>query len=321
MCLYPKLIKNRKYVANKKNGGDVPQATDERVKWVPTKCNKCMECRKAKAREWQVRLSEEIRHNKKKCHFVTLTYSEEEIQKLDNEVSNELSGYNRDNEISRISVRRFTERWRKKHKKTIRHWLVTELGTTKTERLHIHGILWTDQKEDIAPTWKYGGVWFGEYVNEKTINYIIKYLNKSDKVHKEYKSKMYVSQGIGKGYLKRKDIDHNKYKENGETNEIYRTRKGLKLALPIYYRNYIYNEEEREKLWIEKLDKQERWIDGERVDVSKDDKEYFELLKEKRIKNKRLGFGDDSKNWELKEYENKLRNLKRLERIKKLYGQ
>ena len=54
---------------------------------------------------------------------------------------------------------------------------------------------------------------------------------------------------------------------------------------------------------------------------SKDDKEYFKLLKEKRLINKRLGYGDNSKNWELKEYEGKLRNLKRLERIKKLYGQ
>jgi hypothetical protein len=320
MCLYPKLIKNRKYVANKKNGGDVPQATDERVKWVPAGCGKCMECRRQKSREWQVRLHEEIRNNDTKCHFVTMTYSEEELQKLDNEIDQKLSGYNRDNEIATLSVRRFTERWRKKYKKTIRHWLVTELGTTRTERLHIHGIVWTKEKQDIEPIWKYGGVWFGDYVNEKTINYIIKYLNKSDKVHKEYKPKMYVSQGIGKGYLKRKDKDKNTYKENEETDETYRTRQGLKLALPIYYRNYIYNEEEREKLWIEKLNKQIRWVDGEKVDVSVDDKEYFKLLKEKRLINKRLGYGDNSKNWELKEYEGKLRNLKRLERIKKLYG-
>jgi len=321
MCLYPKLIKNKKYVANKKNGGDVPQATDQRVLYVPAGCGKCMECRKQKAREWQVRLSEEIRNNELPAYFVTFTYSEEELQKLDNEIDPKLSGYNRDNEIARLSVRRFTERWRKKHKRTIRHWLVTELGTSRTERLHIHGILWSKNKEDIAPIWKYGGIWFGDYVNEKTINYIIKYLNKSDKIHKEYKSKMFVSQGIGRGYLKRTDKNNNIYKENEKTDETYRTRKGIKLALPIYYRNKIYTEDQREKLWIKKLDKKVRWVDGEKVDVSKDDKEYFELLKEKRIKNKRLGYGDDSINWELKNYENNLRNLKRLERIKKLYGQ
>ena len=121
MCLYPKIIRNRKYVVNEKNGGDVPQATDERVKWVSAGCNKCIECRKRKQREWQVRLSEEIRGNKMNAYFVTMTYSDENMQKLDDEVDQEIKGYNRDNEIARLSVRRFTERWRKKYGKTVRH--------------------------------------------------------------------------------------------------------------------------------------------------------------------------------------------------------
>ena len=65
MCLYPKIIKNRKYVKNKKNGGNVPTPTDPRVLMVPVGCGNCMECRKQKARQWQVRLSEEIRENKR----------------------------------------------------------------------------------------------------------------------------------------------------------------------------------------------------------------------------------------------------------------
>jgi hypothetical protein len=38
MCLYPKLIKNRKYVANKKNGGNIPVPSDKRVLMVPVGC-------------------------------------------------------------------------------------------------------------------------------------------------------------------------------------------------------------------------------------------------------------------------------------------
>ena len=34
MCLYPKLIKNRRYVPNKKNGGVPPQCPDERLLYV-----------------------------------------------------------------------------------------------------------------------------------------------------------------------------------------------------------------------------------------------------------------------------------------------
>ena len=281
MCLYPKLIKNRKYMANKKNGGDIPAVLDQRVLWVPVGCGKCMECRKQKTRQWQVRLTEDIRENKN-GKFVTFTFSDEELNKLENEIK-DLKGYERDNEVCRLAVRRYTERWRKKYKKTVRHWLVTEIGTTSTERVHLHGIIWHNNKEDIVKIWKYGGVYIGSYVSDKTINYIVKYLNKTDKIHKEYKPKMFASQGIGKNYLNRKESERNKYSKNG-TVETYKNKKGYEMGLPIYWRNHIYNEEEREKLWIEKLDKQERWVDGEKVDISKGDKEYYKLLAEERRK-------------------------------------
>lgn len=317
MCLYPRLIKNRKYMANKKNGGIIPPVLDQRVLQVPVGCGKCIECRKQKARQWQVRLQEDLRKNKN-AQFVTLTFSDTELNKLEKEVK-DLKGYNRDNEVARKAVRRYTERWRKKYGKTLRHWLVTELGSTNTERLHMHGIVWSQNKEDIQKIWKYGQVWIGEYVNEKTINYIVKYVNKIDKTHKEYNSKIFTSKGIGKEYLERKDKERNKYRP-GETIETYKTRTGVELGLPIYYRNKIYSDEEREKLWLEKLDKKERWVMGEKVDISVDDKEYFKVLKEARKKNKRLGYGDNEKNWELKTYENSRRNLKKKERIEKIYG-
>jgi len=41
-----------------------------------------------------------------------------------------------------------------------------------------------------------------------------------------------------------------------ETDERYKTPSGLIMAMPIYYRNKLYTEEEREKLWIYKIDKE-----------------------------------------------------------------
>ena len=38
MCLYPKMIKNPKYLPNKKNNNNPPEITDERVKYVPVGC-------------------------------------------------------------------------------------------------------------------------------------------------------------------------------------------------------------------------------------------------------------------------------------------
>jgi hypothetical protein len=317
MCLYPKLIKNRKYVANKKNNQTPPIAKDKRVLYVPVGCGKCMECRKQKARQWQVRLQEDIRVNKN-AKFVTYTFSERELQKLDNEVKG-LTGYDRDNEVCRLAVRRYTERWRKKYGKTLRHWLVTELGHQNTERVHMHGIVWTDEVKDIKKIWKYGWVWIGDYVSAKTINYIVKYVNKVDEKHKEYNSKIYTSKGIGRNYMERRDVERNKYKA-GKTIETYKTRQGIEIALPIYYRNKIYKDEEKEALWLEKLDEGIRWVNGIKVDIKEGEEEYYKLLEQERMKNKRLGYGDDSRNWELKKYENERRNLKKLERIQKLYG-
>ena len=170
MCLYPRIIKNRKYVANKKNKGIVPQAKDKRVLYVPVGCGNCMECKKQKSRQWQVRLEEEIRKNKN-GKFVTLTFSEESLTELGKEIKN-LSGYELDNEIATKGTRRFLERWRKKYKKSVRHWLVTELGQTNTERIHLHGIIWTDEIEEISKIWKYGMITIGErrYINGKAMN-------------------------------------------------------------------------------------------------------------------------------------------------------
>ena len=71
MCLYPKLIINRKYTSTKKNNGNVPTLSDERVRYVPVGCGKCQECLKSKANEWRIRLMVELKHNNSYKYFVT----------------------------------------------------------------------------------------------------------------------------------------------------------------------------------------------------------------------------------------------------------
>ena len=63
MCLFPRLINNPKYKGTKKNGGEIPKSSDERVKLVPIGCKKCIECKRQRKREWQIRLLEEIKHD------------------------------------------------------------------------------------------------------------------------------------------------------------------------------------------------------------------------------------------------------------------
>jgi len=377
MCLYPRLEKNRKYTATKKNGGIIPPFSDNRVLYIPIPCGKCMECRKKKAREWTVRLMEEIKNGNKGI-FITLTFNNESIKHLSETVTintlieyyklfgenvdkvdkklhwklkNKLKGYKHDNEIATLGVRLFLERWRKQFKTSVKHWLVTELGHEGTENIHLHGILWTNKSlKTIKAKWQYGYIFPRDdyeykinYVNAKTINYICKYIYKTDVDHKEYNPIILTSAGIGNRYIKEKVYSHeeewlhrdkegnwslrtykkyklvnkahgnylkNKFNENG-TDETYRTGTGHKIALPTYYRNNIYTEEEKEKLWLQKLDKEERWVTGIRIKVDKAYDEYYAMLKKAREINNKLGYGNDENNWKRIQYENAIRDMMR----------
>ena len=233
MCLYPKIMLNPKYKPNKKNKGKPPICTDERLRYVSVGCGQCYECRKQKASQWKVRMMEEIRHDKTGL-YITLTFSPEkhEYYKNKSEINED------DNELATSAVRDCLERIRKKTKKSIKHWSITELGHTGTERIHIHGIIWGENaRELIEEKWQNGWIWVGEYVNQKTINYIIKYVHKVDKDHKEFTPKVLTSAGIGREYINRSDAEKNKYNE--KTKESYTFRNGTESSLPIYYRSKI----------------------------------------------------------------------------------
>ena len=111
-------------------------------------------------------------------------------------------------------------------------------------------------------------------------------------------------------YKNRLDSNRNLYKKN-ETKEYYVDKEGIKNSLPKYYRNQLYSEEERELLWLEKLDKNERWVLGVRIDVStyEGEEEYYRALSDAQNKNKRLGYGSNEIDWERKKYEIDRRNM------------
>lgn len=320
MCLFPKLIKNPKYRPNKKNKGIVPHMVDNRVGYVPIGCGWCMECMQKKANEWKVRLSEDIK-DYDEIKFITLTLSNESYKELSEAVEAK-DGYLMDNQIATLAVRRFLERWRKEHKKSLRHWLITELGGNGTENVHLHGIVYTNDLDKVERIWKYGFIWKGKkvgneiinYVSDRTINYMTKYVMKADPKHKAYKPKILCSPGIGSGYTKRPNFKRNKYNEE-ETEDYYVTKTGHKVALPIYYRNKAFTEEEREKLWLMKLDENVRYVGGEKVRAD-DDETYWELLKFYRRKNRRFGYGSPE-NWDVKKYEEQRRRILQQTRIRK----
>jgi len=346
MCLYPTLAPNKKYTPNKKNGWQVPPIHDNRALLVAIGCGNCIECRTQKAREWQVRLQEDIKTNKN-GKFVALTFSNESIKHIVENfhiekkinVKNDkqgfyydgqryeatictpiknLHGYTKDNAIATKAVHLFRERWRKEHGHSPRHWLVTELGHKGTENIHLHGIIWTDLNiiEELEKHWQYGFTWKGyyrngkleNYVNNRTINYTVKYIQKIDKDHRYYKSTILASPGIGGNYKNTANALYNKFK--GElTDETYRTETGHKIAMPTYWRNQIYTDKEREQLWLQRLNKMERWVCGEKADISQDQNSYINLLNHHRKRNKEFGYGNNEKSWKQEYYENQRREI------------
>ena len=141
----------------------------------------------------------------------------------------------------------------------------------------------------IERLWKYGWVYFGTYVNERTVNYIIKYVTKVDLRNRNFKAKILCSKGIGSNYLGSINAERNRF-NNKNTKESYKNKQGYELNLPIYYRNKIYSDEERERLWLNKLDKNVRFVMGEKIDISKDDTNYFNTLEYYQKLNKSLGY-------------------------------
>ena len=135
-------------------------------------------------------------------------------------------------------------------------------------------------------------------------------------LHREYTAKILTSAGIGSNYVNRLEKERNKFKGE-ETKETYRTDDGKEINLPTYWRNKIYTEDEREALWIEKLDKQIRWVNGIKIDISKGDKPYFKVLKEAQRENDRLGYGNNKKNWDRLKYEHERRKLLMKKRLEK----
>jgi len=321
MCLYPRFVKNPKYKENQKNGGNIPAVRDPRILLVPIGCQECLECKKQKANGWRVRLMEDIQEHRNGV-FVTLTLSNESYTQLWQKIPAEVQGYDRDNAIITLATRRFLERWRKKNKKSVRHWLVSELGGNGTENIHLHGIIWTDKPEDIRAIWHYGFVWDGirkngkktNYVNSRTVNYVVKYVHKMDFQHRLYKPVILCSAGIGNRYTKTFNATRNKFNED-ETREYYLTDKGFKCSLPIYYRNKLYTDDEREKLWIHRLNKNVRFVLGQKIDVSNNHDEFFRTVIEARKKNKLLGYGDGYKDIDKVAYEQQIRMLKQMERL------
>lgn len=219
------------------------------------------------------------------------------------------------NSITHRAIVLFTKRWEKKYGHKPRHIFITELGPNNTERVHIHGLMILEPSmlrprhqmkktiEEVEKIWKYGKVFIGHTTNEKTVNYIAKYILKPDPVHPNFVGDVRASKGIGKTYLNKWDADQNRFRGE-ETVETYKTPSGRRIALPPYYRNKIYNIDQRETLRLIKEDKETRYMMGHKYEMKTDEqREIFERDREYfRMENIRKGYGTNDEKYKKQSY-------------------
>lgn len=330
MCLYPRIIRNPATKPNKKNQGTPIPRKDPRHNSVPIGCGQCKECLAQKGRWWATRLSEEVKRTKTQGYMVTLTFSDEELREIEESIKKKRDGERpSDKEVAKKAMRMFTERWRKKYKKPPKRWFTTEHGHEGSERLHLHGVIFTDiniragHKNGatvndrittnkgaetgitsttckLAQIWQYGMVHIGAYCSERTINYIAKYVTKRDDAHPGWVATILTSPGLGAEYTKDPQVKAFHKFAGTRTNTHYRTNGGQRRGLPTYYRLKLWNEEERAELWTIMLDKNERWVDGERIDISKGEEPYYEALEQAQKRARARGWPEPK--WSKTEY-------------------
>ena len=118
---------------------------------------------------------------------------------------------------------------------------------------------------------------------------------KVDIKHKTFKQIVLASKGIGSGYFDR--IDYLWQKQNYKNIEVatYTFRNGTKMAMPKYFKDKLFTDREREKMWINNLNRGILWIYGEKVKA--DDWKTIDNLREHWQKFGRDVMGDDPIAW------------------------
>lgn len=191
---------------------------------------------------WSFRLMQEY----KRCdsaQFVTLTYDTDHVP-----ISPK--GFMT---LSKTDPQKFLKRLRKRNPDSkLKYYLCGEYGT-KNMRPHYHLILFNARLDTIQPAWSVNDVYIGDVhygeVNEASVGYTLKYMSKLKQIplhanDDRLKEFALMSKGLGDNYLTEAMKEWHKA---DLTERMYLNLKdGKKIAMPRYYKDKIYDENERD---------------------------------------------------------------------------
>jgi hypothetical protein len=210
---------------------------------IPFPCGKCPPCKKRRTSGWSFRLVKEGERSLSAL-FITLTYDTEFVPITNN-------GYMT---LDLKDLQKFFKRLRKLTNEKLKYYAVGEYGSTK-KRPHYHIILYNANKEHINRAWalnnhNIGSVHIGS-VSAASIGYTLKYMSKKSQIpmhqNDDRKKEFSVmSKGLGSNYITPAMIKW--HKNNLEQRMYVPIEDGKKIAMPRYYKDKMYNEEEKDKI-------------------------------------------------------------------------
>jgi hypothetical protein len=213
--------------------------------WMALPCGKCPGCMKRRSSGWSFRLVKEGERSETAL-FVTLTYDTKHVPFTKN-------GYMT---LDKRDIQTYMKRLRKLCDTKIKYYICGEYGGLRN-RPHYHMIIFNADAEKIEHAWSHyqaglgyvpiGSIFIGG-VNEATIGYTLKYMQKPGKIPKHknddrLKEFSLMSKGLGANYI---TDNMARWHKNDLLNRMYVPLKdGKKIAMPRYFKDKMYTDTQK----------------------------------------------------------------------------
>lgn len=203
---------------------------------VPVPCGRCPPCKLRRVNGWVFRLLQEEKRSAT-AHFVTLTYNTDHVPISSNGFMS----------LKKRDLQLYWKRLRKLQDAKIKYYAVGEYGT-KNKRPHYHAIVFGVEKaEHFHTAWQLGDVHIGS-VSGDSIAYTLKYIDKPPQAKHSRDDRVrefsLMSKSLGDNYIS----DEVRAYHGADVSRMYLTRPGGNvIAMPRYYRNKLYSDEQQEQ--------------------------------------------------------------------------
>lgn len=223
-------------------------------------CGRCPVCLEKRGAHWVFRLQQEMKISPI-AHFVTLTYSEENLVRTPNNYRTLVKKHMQD----------FMKRLRFHSNVKLKYYIVGEYGSQRN-RPHYHAIIFGCNDVDLfAKCWNFGHVYIDE-ANSNTMGYTCGYLQKgravpahaNDDRQREFSL---MSQFLGINYLTPEMVA---YHQADTSRTFVLADNNRKLSMPRYYRKKVY-----EDAGIDLTDRRQEYHD---LGVKKDRELFHDYL-------------------------------------------